>query len=117
MSLSFVIPPNLVPTENPTVPIDPTLPIETTTLDIDNSIPIETTTLHPEIEAIYDGCGDTKVCFGIPPNCYSDKSCQILGAVTFDNHNFTFELLAQGKEKIFKICLKTTLVLCMTIFA
>ena len=95
----------MVPTENPIIPIDPTLPIEPTfpeeetTVDIDPSIPTdEPTTLNPEIDSFYDGCGDTKVCFGVPDNCYSDRSCEMFGAVTYDNHNFTFELLAQGKS-------------------
>ncbi|KAL7042708.1 hypothetical protein ACKWTF_001253 [Chironomus riparius] len=88
-SLQFVIPPSLVPTENPIIPIDPTLPIE-------------------EDLTIYDGCGDTKVCFGVPDNCYLGRMCDILGAVSYDNHNFTFELLAQDSHEYVAMGLSNT---------
>lgn len=88
-----MIPSNLIPTTTP----EETTP-EETTIPTDPSIPTEEpTTLNPDIGGIYNGCGDTKVCFGVPDNCYSDRSCEMLGAVTYNSHNFTFELLAIGK--------------------
>lgn len=32
-------------------------------------------------DIIYDGCGDTKTCFGSPDNCVASKSCQTFSAV------------------------------------
>lgn len=52
--------------------------------------PIETTTpnfVRPTAgsqrndDQIYDGCGDTKTCFGSPDNCVASKSCQTFSAV------------------------------------
>ena len=45
---------------------------------------------------VYQGCGITKACFGIPSHCVPNRSCAMLGAVTYDNPDFTFELLSTG---------------------
>lgn len=49
-------------------------------------------------QSIYSGCGSTKVCFGIPNGCEDDESCNLFGAVIYENGNFDFELLSMRKE-------------------
>ncbi|XP_070494933.1 putative ferric-chelate reductase 1 homolog [Chironomus tepperi] len=106
MPLTVVAPPNLVPTEEPTstIPVDPTVPTEdpTSTIPIDPTLPIE------DPITIYDGCGDTKVCFGVPDNCYSDRSCDIIGAVTYQNPDFIFELLSLENHNYVAMGLSST---------
>jgi hypothetical protein len=46
---------------------------------------------------VYQGCGSTKTCFGIPSHCVPNRNCDMLSAVTYENPNFTFELLSTGK--------------------
>ncbi|CAG9798172.1 unnamed protein product [Chironomus riparius] len=47
---------------------------------------------------VYQGCGVTKACFGIPSFCVPNRSCEMLSAVTYDNPNFTFELLSTANH-------------------
>jgi hypothetical protein len=58
------------------------------------------TTLPPpeDIDWIYDGCGDTKVCFGVPDNCVEQRNCLLFGGVTDNFGNFEFELLGTSKK-------------------
>lgn len=55
-----------------------------------------------DIEWIYEGCGDTKVCYGIPENCVEQRNCDIFGGVTDNFGNFEFELLGLGKKNLNK---------------
>lgn len=50
-------------------------------------------------DPIYDGCGTTKLCFGIPNDCYINRNCNLLATVYDNNGNFEFELLGMGKLK------------------
>jgi hypothetical protein len=58
------------------------------------------TTLPPpeDLDWIYDGCGDTKVCFGVPDNCVEQRNCSLFGGVTDNFGNFEFELLGTSKQ-------------------
>ena len=49
-------------------------------------------------DGIYTGCGVTKTCFGIPAYCVPHRSCAMVSAVTYNNPDFTFELLSTGKS-------------------
>lgn len=53
-----------------------------------------TTDLPGDIEGIYEGCDDVKLCFGIPEGCVGRRDCDLLGAVTHDSGTFEFELLS-----------------------
>lgn len=65
----------------------------------------ETTTLKPEIttpttqapdDPIYNGCGTTKLCFGIPNLCPSTRNCRMLATVFYNNGDFEFELYGES---------------------
>jgi hypothetical protein len=43
-------------------------------------------------DPIYDGCGDTKTCFGEPQNCVATKSCQTFSAVIVKGDRYIFEM-------------------------
>lgn len=65
-------------------------------------------TIPPEnddvINRIYEGCDVTKSCFGIPRLCHLNRNCNMFGAVTYNEYNFTFELLSiptTGKIKCY----------------
>lgn len=57
-----------------------------------------TTTENPTEDPIYDGCGTTKLCFGIPSNCVSTRNCDLLSTVFNNGGNFEFELLSASKK-------------------
>lgn len=67
-------------------------------------VPEQTTTDLPgDVDEIYEGCGDIKLCYGIPEGCITERNCDIFGAVTHESGNFEFELLSIRKfNKIFK---------------
>jgi len=44
----------------------------------------------------YDGCGQTKGCFGIPAGCVKDKKCTLLGTYRKDGTSYTFEVEGRG---------------------
>lgn len=48
-------------------------------------------------ENIYNGCNDTKVCFGYPQDCLSSQDCELFGAVRYDSGRFLFELLSASE--------------------
>jgi hypothetical protein len=60
------------------------------------------------INAIFEGCGETKVCFSIPDLCYEnpDVECDQFGAVTYEESgNFTFEVLGLPNRSYASIAL------------
>lgn len=46
---------------------------------------------------IYDGCGDTKTCFGSPDNCVQTKSCETFNAVLVRGDRYIFELKSASR--------------------
>ncbi|KAL4713753.1 hypothetical protein ACJJTC_004284 [Scirpophaga incertulas] len=48
-------------------------------------------------DLIYNGCDDTKLCFGVPQNCVSSGTCKGIVAVLVEGEKYTFEL--QGTDK------------------
>lgn len=61
----------------PPVGISTRRPIETTTPNFVRA----TQSQKRNDDKIYDGCGDTKTCFGSPDNCVQTKSCETFSAV------------------------------------
>lgn len=66
-------------------------PIETTTPSFSRS----TSTSQRTEDRIYEGCGDTKTCFGSPDNCVATKSCQTFSAVIVRGDRYIVELRSQ----------------------
>jgi len=48
-------------------------------------------------DKLYDGCGDTKTCFGSPENCVSTKSCQSFSAVIVRGERYIFEMRSSSR--------------------
>ncbi|XP_075985959.1 putative ferric-chelate reductase 1 homolog [Anticarsia gemmatalis] len=51
------------------------------------------------LDVIYQGCADTKLCFGVPQNCISKGDCKAIVAVFVAGDQYTFELQAPGNPK------------------
>lgn len=51
-----------------------------------------------DLDWVYEGCDDTKVCYGVPDNCVDQRNCMHFGGVTENQGNFEFELLGMGKN-------------------
>lgn len=49
-------------------------------------------------DSFYDGCGQSKNCFGFPDGCVASKSCTSVSAVTVRGDIYEFELQS-GKGK------------------
>jgi hypothetical protein len=46
---------------------------------------------------IYDDCGTTKSCFGLPFGCVDSKNCASFGAVIVKDGSYEFEMLSSSK--------------------
>jgi hypothetical protein len=66
-------------------------PIQTTTPNFVRA----TSGLKRTEDVIYDGCGDTKTCFGSPENCVATKTCQTFSAVIVKGDRYIFEMKSQ----------------------
>lgn len=56
------------------------------------------TTLDPALDSFYDGCGETKTCFGIgAENCFENRVCDTVGAVIQNEGRYFFEMRSPGK--------------------
>merc|ERR1711944_353526 len=42
---------------------------------------------------IYEGCGETKSCFGMPVGCVQDKSCNVIVSYELNGDKMLFKLL------------------------
>jgi hypothetical protein len=54
--------------------------------------PEPTTTTEMPSEDVYDECGKTKTCFGLPNGCVVTKSCVSFGAVIVKSGTYRFEM-------------------------
>lgn len=88
-SLVEIVTPDTVITT--TAPSATTAPTATTVPSLPAAV--ETQTATP-IDPIYEGCGDTKLCFGTVDNCVSSMSCPAVVAVTAAGETYTFEVQA-----------------------
>lgn len=73
---------------------------------LDDGLPLST--VSPTTEPtntdfeLYEGCGETKTCFGIGnSDCIASKQCVTFGAVIHDDGKFIFEM--RSSSKIFQI--------------
>lgn len=51
-----------------------------------------------QIDAIYEGCGTTKTCFGFPDNCVNSQTCQTISAVTVRGERYEFEIRSSYRK-------------------
>ncbi|CAB3237841.1 unnamed protein product [Arctia plantaginis] len=51
------------------------------------------------LDIIYQGCADTKLCFGVPQNCIARGDCKAIVAVFVAGDKYTFELQAPGNPR------------------
>ncbi|XP_022837537.1 putative ferric-chelate reductase 1 homolog [Spodoptera litura] len=51
------------------------------------------------LDVVYQGCADTKLCFGVPQNCVTKGDCKAVLAVFVSGDRYTFELQAVGNPK------------------
>ncbi|XP_041972011.1 putative ferric-chelate reductase 1 homolog [Aricia agestis] len=56
-------------------------------------------TTPPPLDTIYQGCADTKLCFGVPENCATTGTCKAIVAVFVAGDEYTFEIQGSGNPK------------------
>lgn len=71
------------------------LPEDTTTITTEDTTEI---TSEPQEVGIYDGCGKSKTCFGLPNGCIGSESCDLFGAVIVERGTYTFEMLSSSNS-------------------
>merc|ERR1719450_458934 len=49
-----------------------------------------------EGSVIYNGCGQTKTCFGVPQNCISEKKCTLVASWRKSNSKYDWELYSKS---------------------
>lgn len=49
---------------------------------------------------MYDGCGETKTCFGFPEGCVNTQSCRTMVATTVRGERYEFELKSGYSEHL-----------------
>ncbi|KAM3958035.1 putative ferric-chelate reductase 1 homolog [Aphomia sociella] len=52
-----------------------------------------------KLDTIYEGCADTKLCFGVPQNCISKGDCKAIVAVFVAGDVYTFEIQGTDNPK------------------
>lgn len=48
--------------------------------------------------SIYNGCGETKTCFGFPKHCLDSQSCTAITTVIVENNRYFFEVMSKGSH-------------------
>ncbi|XP_047539509.1 putative ferric-chelate reductase 1 homolog isoform X1 [Vanessa atalanta] len=51
------------------------------------------------LDVIYQGCEDTKLCFGIPQNCIPNGNCKVIVAIFVAGDTYTFEIQGINNPK------------------
>lgn len=49
-------------------------------------------------DPIYEGCGETKTCFGLPNNCVNNQNCAGMVTVEVRGEKFLFELKSNASK-------------------
>lgn len=49
-------------------------------------------------DPIYEGCGETKTCFGFPDGCVGTKSCRTVATSTVRGESYEFEIKSSPGE-------------------
>ncbi|XP_045507072.1 putative ferric-chelate reductase 1 homolog [Colias croceus] len=56
-------------------------------------------TTPPPLDVIYQGCADTKLCFGVPQNCIQTGNCKAILAIFVAGDTYTFEIQGTDNPK------------------
>ncbi|XP_050669345.1 putative ferric-chelate reductase 1 homolog isoform X2 [Leptidea sinapis] len=56
-------------------------------------------TTPPPLDSIYQGCADTKLCFGVPQNCIPTGNCKAIVAIFVAGDIYTFEIQGTDNPK------------------
>ncbi|VVC86910.1 unnamed protein product [Leptidea sinapis] len=56
-------------------------------------------TTPPPLDSIYQGCADTKLCFGVPQNCIPTGYCKAIVAIFVAGDIYTFEIQGTDNPK------------------
>lgn len=51
-------------------------------------------------DPIYEGCGQTKTCFGFPDGCVATKDCRTVTTSIVSGERYEFELKSNGKDNL-----------------
>ncbi|KOB77001.1 hypothetical protein OBRU01_04791 [Operophtera brumata] len=51
------------------------------------------------MDVIYQGCADTKLCFGVPANCIEKGDCKAIVAIFVSGSDYTFEIQGTDNPK------------------
>ncbi|XP_039764896.1 putative ferric-chelate reductase 1 homolog isoform X1 [Pararge aegeria] len=57
------------------------------------------TTTPAPFDLIYQGCADTKLCFGVPQNCIQSGNCKAIVAIFVAGDTYTFEIQGSDNPK------------------
>ncbi|CAO1330498.1 unnamed protein product [Diamesa serratosioi] len=90
----------IVPVKEAPITTTPQATVTTTT----------TTTVQPIDDAnnVYNGCSETKTCFGLPNGCLLTKNCISLGAVIYEKDSrFIFEMISSNRAAFIAMGLST----------
>ncbi|KAI8423800.1 hypothetical protein MSG28_012811 [Choristoneura fumiferana] len=52
-----------------------------------------------QLDTIYQGCADTKLCYGVPENCIQTGNCKAIVAIFVAGDKYTFEIQGTGNPK------------------
>ncbi|KAJ6636406.1 putative ferric-chelate reductase 1 like [Pseudolycoriella hygida] len=75
--------------------------ISTTRRPVTSTTPVYVPEIKPKEEAtdsIYEGCGETKTCFGVPDSCVDRQNCQGMVTVQVLGEKFHFELKSNANN-------------------
>ncbi|XP_047036752.1 putative ferric-chelate reductase 1 homolog [Helicoverpa zea] len=59
------------------------------------------------LDTIYEGCGSTKLCFGVPQNCIPKGDCKAIVAVIVKGDKYDFQMQGSGNPKYIAAALST----------
>ena len=68
-----------------------------TTTTTTSTITSTTTSTIDKTKIAYNGCSETKTCFGLPNGCLSSQNCISLGAVIYKDTRYIFEMSSSSK--------------------
>nr|XP_032521906.1 putative ferric-chelate reductase 1 homolog isoform X2 [Danaus plexippus plexippus] len=99
--VEVVTPDTVITTSSPPAPSQATTP----PAPIMTQNTVKTT--QAPLDTIYQGCADTKLCFGVPVNCIQSGNCKAVVAVFVAGDTYTFEIQGIDNPKYVSAGLST----------
>ncbi|XP_031639436.1 putative ferric-chelate reductase 1 homolog isoform X2 [Contarinia nasturtii] len=65
---------------------------------VPNYIPTSNDQYEEQTDPIYEGCGQTKICFGFPDGCVNSKSCRTIATSIVRGERYEFEIKSAPGE-------------------